>query len=450
MDTFDDQGNKKNRSGKGLIIALVAVLAVLILASAGFLLREIIRSQPSVSEGTRSGNEPRATLAENDHQQETSEARENPTAVPAALGESDEIKKAETSGKAYVIDVSEVVERVMPCVVSIVDTLETTQSSNPYSFFFGGDSGSSQISSSSGSGVIIGQKGDELLIVTNNHVVSNESSSGYTMISSKGLTVTFCDGATADAQIRGTDVNTDLAVISVKLSAISSETKDTIRMAVLGSSDEAAVGSGVIVIGNAGGYGQSVTSGIISAKDRSVTIDNITRLLIQTDAAINPGNSGGGMFNASGELIGIACAKTVSTNIEGMGFAIPITSVKTVIENLMNQEPIPEGEEGYLGINGASVPSNYITSYGYPAGVSITRIIEGSPAELAGLQIYDIIAEVNGQAVTTMNELKAVTNSYPAGTTISLKVYRSVGRTFKEFTVEATLVKASELSTGNK
>ena len=451
QENAEKNGKKKGGSGKALIIVLAAVLSVLVIASGAFLVHEIISGGKN---GTRSGSDSdaisRVTLVENDHGSDSNATNANESdgkgASDALYTDSSEIRKTDTKAKTFVIDVTEVVENVMPSVVSIVDELEITQTYNPFNFFFDGDS-SSQISNASGSGVIIGVKDEELLIVTNNHVVSNEGSSSFSVTHSNGLTVTFSDGESAEATIRGTDSNTDLAVVTVKLADLSDATKDSIRIAVLGSSDDAKIGSGVIVIGNAGGYGQSVTSGIISAKDREVTIDKVTRKLIQTDAAINPGNSGGGMFNAAGELIGINCAKTVSTDIEGMCFAIPITSVKTIIENLMNREPVAEGEEGYLGIQGENVPDDFVEDYGYPAGVSISNIMDGSPVVDAGLQIRDIITSVNGQKVSSMQELKSVINSYPAGTTVTLTISRAERRGFKEFTAEVTLVKESDLET---
>lgn len=221
-------------------------------------------------------------------------------------------------------------------------------------------------------------------------------------------------------------------------------------MASLGNSDSLKVGAGVIVIGNAVGYGQSVTTGIVSAKDREVTIDDITRKLIQTDAAINPGNSGGGMFDRNGRLVGINCAKTVSTNVEGMGFAIPISRAVPILQDLMNMEELTESEKGYLGINGETVPENYIDNFDYPAGVSVTRIIENSPAEKAGLHIYDIISAVNGTNVSTMNELTAAVTRYRAGTTVKLTVYRPSGRSFEKIELNATLAEKSSLTSDNQ
>ena len=362
------------------------------------------------------------------------------------------IGSTDVSAKTTCLDVSEVVENVMPSVVAITDNLEYTTSGNfnPYNFYFGGGSSSQRTeeTTASGSGVIIGENDEELLIVTNNHVVDNSGRYTSYTIASKGLTVQFSDGTTADAVIKGTDSEADLAVVVVKLSDISEETKDTIKIAVIGDSDSIKVGSGVIAIGNALGYGQSVTTGIVSAKDREVTIDNITRVLLQTDAAINPGNSGGGLFNANGELIGINSAKTSDTSVEGMGFAIPITSAEEIIEDLMNQVTIAEEDQGYLGITGESVTSTYVTSYGYPEGVSITRISEGSPAEKSGLQIYDIITAVDGKKVTSMNGLKKEVNRHPAGETVSLTISRPEGRSFKEIVIDVTLARYSEISDG--
>ncbi len=365
----------------------------------------------------------------------------------ALLSEEVDVGKVDINSSGTVLlDVSSVVEKIMPSVVSIVDTLEykTVQNYNPYNFYFNYGSGSEEKKEipSSGSGVIIGQNDSALLFVTNNHVVAYDKN----YYSSKGLTVTFSDGTSAEATVKGTNSELDLAIVAIPLSELSTETKDAIKIAIIGNSDKLKVGAGVIAIGNALGYGQSVTAGIISAKDREVTIEGITRKLMQTDAAINPGNSGGGLFNAKGELVGINSAKNVDTDVEGMGFAIPITSVSDIIENLMKKEPIPEGEEGYIGVNGETVPSNYIKTYGYPEGVSITRITENSPADKAGLQIYDIITEVNGVRVTALDSMKSEINSYKAGTEITVKFSRPEGRGFKEMEAKVTLVSYKDLT----
>lgn len=359
---------------------------------------------------------------------------------------SNEIKSSDNSAVITLIDASDVVEQAMPAVVAVTDKRVYTvmQNYNPYSWFFGGGNGgsNSEESVSSGSGVIIASKNSELLIVTNNHVVDVEYDAGAYDVKSKGLTVEFCDGTTADAVIKGMDADADLAVIAVDLTTLKEETKDAIRVAVMGDSDSLKIGAGVVAIGNAGGYGQSVTAGIISAKDREVTIDNVTRKLLQTDAAINPGNSGGGLFNAKSELIGINCSKTVSTSIEGMGFAIPITYAQEIIEELMNKEVVPEGEQGYLGISGETVPTSYVEDRGYPEGVSVTGVNENSPADKAGIQIYDIITAVNGKKVKTIAELKKTVNSYRAGKEVEITYMRVDGREFKEHKTKVTLEKA--------
>ena len=384
--------------------------------------------------------------------EQLSEQDEAAKAAADSLNNEDSgIEAANVTGTVTALDVSGVVEDVMPCVVAITDNLEYTTSGyyNPYNYLFGGDSysgGSTQETTASGSGVIIGTNDTELLIVTNDHVVDNEGNYSSYTISSKGLSVQFSDGTSADATIRGTDEEVDLAVIAVKLSDISEDTKNTIKVAVIGDSDEIKVGSGVIAIGNALGYGQSVTTGIISAKDREVTIDGVTRKLLQTDAAINPGNSGGGLFNAAGELIGINSAKSVDTDVEGMGFAIPITSAMDIIEELKTAVQISDEDKGYLGINGETVPSTYTENYGYPEGVSVTRIGENSPAEEAGLQIYDIITEVNGKAVTTMSELQKAVQKHAAGETITITVMRPEGRSFREMELKVTLASYEEIN----
>lgn len=452
-DDQDSNGGGNGRKPKkhlaAKIILPIAILAALGL-SAGITIREFNKFRNRTSNRVEATQTPEKT-----HDSSVTEAvqkGEKEQSQTTLIKNDADISTTSTSAKTICLDVSEVVENVMPSVVAITDNLEYTTSGNfnPYNFYFGGGSSGQRTEekTASGSGVIIGQNDQELLIVTNNHVVDNSGNYTSYSIASKGLTVQFSDGSTADAVIKGTDIEADLAVIVVKLSDISEETKDTIKIAVIGDSDSIKVGSGVIAIGNALGYGQSVTTGIVSAKDREVTIDNITRVLLQTDAAINPGNSGGGLFNANGELIGINSAKTSDTSVEGMGFAIPITSAEGIIEDLMNQVTIAEEDQGYLGITGESVTATYVTSYGYPEGVSITRISEGSPAEKSGLQIYDIITAVDGKSVTSMNELKKAVNRHPAGDTVSLTVSRPDGRSFKEITVDVTLARYSDISDG--
>jgi len=434
---------KKNKKHTGLVAALVTAAALILIAGGIFIMvRNIVVDKNGTEIAASAPAESGETVTKDN------EATKESSAI--SLVKSGSVSNTSTDGAVILTDVSEIVENVMPCLVAITDNLEISSNSyNPYNYFFGygyGNQGTTQTVSSA-SGVIIGQNDEELLIVTNHHVVNTDlSSSGYTVVSSD-FSVTFVNGESAPLQVKGTDEAMDLAVVAVKLSDLTEETKEAIRIAVVGSSDDLKVGSGVIAIGNAKGYGQSVTMGIVSAKDREVTVDDVTRVLLQTDAAINPGNSGGGLFNAKGELIGINESKYADTDIEGMCFAIPISAAEEVIEKLMNMETIAEEEQGYLGIQGTAVPDTYITSYGYPAGVSVTRITENSPAEKAGLQIYDIITSINGTEVTTMNELKAQVNSYRAGTTVTLVINRPDGRSFKEMTVDVVLARYDELVT---
>ena len=392
-----------------------------------------VRETPSASKEDRTTQKP----TEADKATDSAKADTEKTILTV----SDDIKTTDNTGSVTVLDVSDIVDAVMPTVVAITDTLEykAVQNYDPYSYFFGQGGRSSYEGVASGSGVIVGASETELLIVTNNHVVdvTSETSSGYS-VSSKGLTITFSDDSTAPATIKGTDPDNDLAVIAVKLEDLSDKTKSAIRIAVLGSSDDLKVGDGVIAIGNAGGYGQSVTTGIISAKNRKVTIDGVTFSLLQTDAAINPGNSGGGLFNANGELIGINNSKTVSTDIEGMGFAIPISSAKFIIENLMNLKEVAEEDKGYLGITMSTVPQQYV-SQGYPAGVLVSEVVKGSPAEKAGLKAQDIITAVGGRTVKSGETLRAILDSCEAGTTVTLTVQRPSGKSYQEIEVKVTL-----------
>ena len=441
----------KNKIGKILAIVLgVAIIGTGVFFGTKYIVTDI---QSRIGQHERA-EQPENRVTLQDNKQESQAVPETSAQnTPAILATSPSISSTAVSNGTVLVDVSAIVDEVMPSVVSIVDTVEykSSQSFNPYNNFFGGKSSQqTQEMPYSGSGVIIGQRDNELLILTNAHVVNNEETTYAYTITSKELTVTFSDGSSADATVLGMDTQEDLAVIFVDLSKLSEETKSQIKIATIGNSDDIKVGAGVIAIGNALGYGQSVTTGVISAKNRQVTIDNITRTLMQTDAAINPGNSGGGLFDAQGRLIGINSAKTSSTSVEGMGFAIPITSAQGVIEDLMNKEVVAEEEKGYLGINGSTVPDSYISSYGYPAGVVVNSIAENSPAEAAGLQVYDIITKVNDKTVKTMDALKKEVNSYKAGSTVTLTVMRPEGRNFKELTVSATLSTYAELSGTDK
>ena len=328
------------------------------------------------------------------------------------------------SSDAAAEDVSNVVDAVMPSVVSITSK---TQVSN---YFFG-----TQESEGAGSGFILAKTDDTLMIATNNHVVEGATA----------LTVGFSDGTTADAAIVGTDSDADLAVISVNAKDLSDDTLSTIKIAVLGSSDDLKVGEPVIAIGNALGYGQSVTTGVVSAKDREVSFTDGTMTLLQTDAAINPGNSGGVLVNMNGEVVGINNAKLEDTSVEGMGYAIPISTAQTTLENLMNAGSIPEGETAYLGILGRTSDSQYSEALGMPSGVYVSQVVEGSPAEKAGIAAGDIITGFEGNTVSTMDGLKDRISAQKAGTEVEITLQRAnQNGTYEEQTVKVTLGKESD------
>ena len=298
-----------------------------------------------------------------------------------------------------------------------------------------------QQNESSGSGVIIGKNDTELLIVTNNHVVEG----------SQSLTVCFNDSKDAvfNAQIKGTDSENDLAVIAIKLSDINEDTLSSISVATVGDSTKLEVGDGVVAIGNALGFGQSVTSGIVSALDREVTIDNTTATLLQTDAAINPGNSGGALFNMKGELIGINTAKYASETIEGMGFAIPMAKAEAVIDELKTQETREKLDKdyGYLNIAGGDVDETAVEMYGIPSGVYVSEVYDGGAAAKAGIKQGDIITAIGGKKVSGIQELKSQLQYFKAGEKVEVVIQRNSDGGYKEKTLEVTLDNASDHQT---
>lgn len=345
------------------------------------------------------------------------------------------ISSTDTSNGAVFLDVSGVVDKVMPSVVCLTVNLEY-ESNN---MFWGS---STQSSSASGSGVIIGESEEELLIVTNNHVISDDEQTYYYTVNTTALVVTFCDGSTAEAYVKGTDAEKDLAVIAISMEDLSEETKSAIQVATIGDSDAAKVGNGVIAIGNALGYGQSCTVGYISALNRDITFsDGTTRTLMQVDAAINPGNSGGGLFDIYGNLIGINESKNISENAEGIGYAIPISSVEDILTELMNTVPrtaYDDDEKGYLGIQGSDVPSAYVSA-GYPSGAIVLQIFEDGGAAQSDLQLQDIITKINDVEITSMTALMEELSYYRSGETVILEVERIYGNKFQTVQVEVTL-----------
>ncbi len=329
-------------------------------------------------------------------------------------------------------DVSNVVEQVMPTVVAITNSSYYTYQNNFGFGFWGG--GTTQIpTESSGSGIIIGQNDTELLIVTNNHVIENNES----------LTVQFIDNTTATAIVKGADASVDVAIVAVPLKDLAAETRSAIAIAVVGDSSSLRMGQGVIAIGNAMGYGQSVTTGCISALERQVTTEQGTTLkVLQTDAAINPGNSGGALLNQNGEVIGINTAKLVDSTAEGIGYAIPISSVLDLINDMMNwetMEKVSEAEAGFLGIqNYVDVDSQSAAIYGMPMGV-YAYVVNGGPAEKAGMKDADIIVGIGRYTILNSNDLTNAMSYYKGGETVTVTVQRLIDGEYQKIDLDVTL-----------
>ena len=342
--------------------------------------------------------------------------------------------KQTSSGDAKdLTDVSSVVDEVMPSIVAITNTGTVT-----YNSFFGKKSQQSQ---SCGSGIIVSEDDDYLYIATNNHVVAD----------SEELTVQFDDDSVVKAEIRGTDPDDDLAVVRVKKSDLGKDTYSNIKIATIGDSDSVVVGSPAIAIGNALGYGQSVTTGIVSALNRTVTTQDsqtgetvTNNKLIQTDAAINPGNSGGALLNENGEVIGINSVKYSSTEVEGIGYAIPMSVAKPIIESLIQDGKYTSENQAYLGIKGGDVSSEMV-AYGFPQGVYVSSVSAGSGAANAGLQEGDIITAIDSTKISSMTELQSALKSYQAGDKVTLTVARQSGRQYEESKVEVTLSSAKDI-----
>ncbi len=335
-----------------------------------------------------------------------------------------ETHAAMTTG-VVIEDVSLIVEQAMPSVVAINNTM-LYQSSTWF-----GQTQTYEVPSS-GSGIIVGENDTELLIVTNHHVVEDSNT----------MTVTFIDESTVDAAIKGTDSESDLAVIAVPLEKISADTKAQIKAATIGDSDVLKMGQGVIAIGNALGHGQSVTVGHVSALDREVTVDGVTRTVIQTDAAINPGNSGGALLNAKGELIGINEAKYADETVEGVGYAIPISYAMDIIEDLKlrtTKVEVAEGEQGYLGIQVQNVDAATAQMLGMPQGVYVYKIMEDSAAADSDLREKDIITKFDGETVRNNADLTGLLAYYKAGTTVTVTVQSLENGVYVEREVEVVL-----------
>ena len=343
------------------------------------------------------------------------------------------------------LDVSEIVSEALPSIVSI--TTKSVQEVQNYFGMYGmygyAPQQQEQEVEGSGSGIIVGKNDDELLIATNYHVVEGADT----------LSVAFTDGNAVEASVKGFDEERDLAVVSVSLDDVEDDTMDAISIANIGSSDDLKVGEQVVAIGNALGYGQSVTTGIVSAKNRRMDSDNNTVTdgsddssdgvnLIQTDAAINPGNSGGALLNMEGEVVGINSAKLASTEVEGMGYAIAISDVTDILQNLMNEtsrDKLDDSEHGVLGIEGSSVSSEAVQMYGIPAGVFVKKVTEGGAADKAGLKANSVITEFNGKTVSSIDQLIEYLSYYEPDEEVELTVQVPHGTSYKEETVKVTL-----------
>ncbi len=324
-----------------------------------------------------------------------------------------QLQQTSTGNATEVVDVSGIVDAVMPSIVAITNTGTIT-----YQSFWGQQSYESE---SCGSGIIIDQDEDYLYIATNNHVVADADT----------LTVQFVDGKTVECEIRGTDSSDDIAVVKVELDEIEADTLSQIKVATVGDSEALKVGEPAIAIGNALGYGQSVTTGCVSALGRTVTVsdqstgETVTNTnLIQTDAAINPGNSGGALLNTKGEVIGINSVKYSDTDVEGFGFAIPMSDAKEIIDQLIKDGQVAEKQSAYLGIQGKDITSQISQAYGFPEGVYVLQVISGSAAEKAGILQGDIITELEGTQVTSMDQLRALLDNYDPGDEVTVTIER--------------------------
>jgi len=340
--------------------------------------------------------------------------------------ESKGVESTSTSTTKLVTDVSGIVSEVMPSIVAITNTSE-----KEINGFFGQSQSQER---SSGSGIIIGQDDEQLLIVTNNHVVKDADS----------LTVSFIDNKTAKATVKGTSPSSDLAIVSVDISSLSSDTLNSIKVAVMGNSTSLKVGEPTIAIGNALGYGQSVTTGVVSAVNRKITVEDVTCSVIQTDAAINPGNSGGALLNTKGEVIGINSSKYADAEVEGIGFAIPISDAQPIIDKLITKKTVDEKDQAYLGIYGVDVSDEVSAVYKMPVGVYVTQVVSGLAAQEAGIRAGDVITKFNGETIKTMEELQEQLQYCKAGDKISIIVQRSENGQYKSETIKVKLSKAAD------
>lgn len=415
MNSVNEPKKPKKKSGFGVMLGKCAVIALVFGLVAGTVFTGVNFLGNKVLGITSS--------------KESSSNRNNEKKEPVELNQQGEIQQTTTGEADELTDVSQIVDAVMPSIVAITNTSTVT-----YQGFWGPSQ--SYESQSAGSGIIISQDENYMYIVTNNHVVDGADK----------LTVQFCDEATVSCEVKGAAPSNDLAVVRVSLDSIEAETLNTIRVATIGNSEEMQVGEAAIAIGNALGYGQSVTTGVISALGRTVTVSDETNgmtvtnnNLIQTDAAINPGNSGGALLNSNGEVIGINSAKYSDTAVEGIGYAIPMDDALPIIEQLITREKVEESKSAYLGIQGQDVSSDVASAYGMPEGVYVYNVIENSAAQKAGIRQGDIITKFDGQQVVSMSALKELLTYYSEGQSATVTIQRMGEGGYQEVEIPITL-----------
>lgn len=410
-------GNGKKPGGTAKKIAMIAGCAIVlgIVAAAGVKGIDMLITEKQNNT---------ALLEEQQQSKEIQESIQEPEAGSAGIGSISNAQEGMTAsgGEERAASVSDIAENAMPSMVSIDCTVTQT-----YNYF---GQNYSQDATGSGSGFIIEENDKELFIATNNHVVEGANS----------IEITFIDGEKAEATTKGTDSTADLAVVSVKKSDLKKDTMKQIKVAAIGESDDVRLGEMVVAIGNALGYGQSVTVGYVSAKDREVKVSAGEKMvLLQTDAAINPGNSGGALINLQGQVIGIPTIKYADSTVEGMGFAIPISRANPILEELAKREVLTESEQGYLGISCLDVTSDANKMYGMPVGVYVSEVSDDGAAKAAGIQVGDIITAINGVEASSKEALIEKVHSYRIGTEITLTVQRSHNGTYQEMEFKVTL-----------
>jgi len=443
MEDYEVQ-KKENSGGADKLKKMTGSLigGIIFGLAAGLIIVVILSVFPQNIDSAASGEitqKTEAAAAEEGEAADAGEEKEETDDEEQMTPDNSDIKTAEQTAESQTVvtDVTQVVDNVMPCVVSIFSTYVIEDDFWGYHYDYETEGG--------GSGIIVGENETELLIVTNNHVVQD----------SKELTVQFIDDAVAIASIKGTDENMDLAVIAVDVSELDPATKTAIRIATLGDSDILKVGEPAIAIGNALGYGQSVTTGVISAVNRSYTDEEgplygvnaeddreDVKYLIQTDAAINPGNSGGALLNVRGEVVGINSSKIADYTIEGMGYAIPISTAKPIIKDLMNQKthPIEKAEStAYLGISGMAVTEEMLERYDLSKGIYITQVFADTPARKAGIRKGDILLSIDDYEVGDMDELSDALSFFEEGTRVTVKILKRSNSGYREEELTVTL-----------